>query len=222
MNLNHFFQLANKYRRTNSGGAIVPAGVIWDSPTRSAFYADFSSDSTKKCIYRYDADADVTYSASIEGKSLGKPGFIIPVKTNPPLRKFVVGFRTFAGVVHWDGSSESAKFVEELYDVEDRLGPNERYGFGHRDLAGESLYAGTLDTRFCGAAANQSVYIKQRESSYRHVLSDLKLPIGYGFAHGNVYIIDGCTLKIWEIPNDCRGACTKKLALFSFDLFFFA
>lgn len=117
------------------------------------------------------------------------------------MKKFAVGFKNFVGVVHWDGESDSAQLVDELFDLKDRLGPNERVGFGHSDISGHSLYVGTKDGHFCGPSANQSVYVKQSGYSYKQVLTDMKVPHGFAFTDDYVYVIDSCTLIVWELKS---------------------
>lgn len=204
-------------QRTNTREANRPLAVGFDSDTNSAYYVDYGADSTDYCLHRYDAGEKHTYSAYVKGPSLGSPGFMYPIKSSGPLRKFAVGFESFVGIVHWDGISHSAKLSDELFSVEDRLGDRERLSFGSRDPSGHSLYVGTTSLDFCVPSANQSVYVKQRGHGYRRVLTDLKYPGGWGFANGYVYIIDSCTLKVYAIPDSkCKGACGQAKVVFDF------
>ena len=193
---------------TNAKESLVPVSLI--SQGNSNYYADLGSDSTKKCLYRYDASNGKTYSASVEGPSLGSPSFIVPAAGSPD--KFVVAFENIVVVLFWDGISASAQVGEVLLDLSDRFGATERVGLGHRDPSGSTLYIATLDTRFCGPPANQSVYKRQRGDGYEQVvanriLSGQKVPNGWAFVNNKVYILDSCTLKIYEIPfTKCKGA----------------
>lgn len=146
---------------------------------------------------------------------MGAPSFIIPAESSSDkLKKFVVGWNDIVTTVYWDCKSDQAEVGKELVDFSDRFGPKERVGFGHRDPSGRTLYVGTLDNRFCGPSANQSVYKRQRGDDYDYiidnrVLRNQKVPNGWAFANGKVYILDSCTLKIYEIPESkCRGACS--------------
>lgn len=180
---------------------VVPDSVVWDGKTNNAFYVDYGVDSKQPCLFRYDATKKRTYSAYIKGPSYGSPGFILPIKSGKTLWKYVVGFKTFVGIVAWDGKSRKARLLDEIYNNLDTLGPNERLYIGHRDETGRSFYAGTLSLGYCGPPANQSVYVKQRGSPRTKVLTDLKASSGFGFANGLVYILDPCTLKLYAIPD---------------------
>lgn len=123
------------------------------------------------------------------------------------MNKFVVGFETVVGVIHWDGKSDSAQLVDELFDLKDQLGPNESVSFGHQDLIGHSLYVATQNMRLCGASADQSVYVKQKGSKYRRILSNMIMPHGFAFTDDYVYVIDACTFLVWELKNSkTKGA----------------
>lgn len=199
-------------KSTDAKEVKYPTSLVWDGT--SNYYIDFDSDSTQKCLYRYDTSNGKTYSASVKGSNLGAPSFIVPAEgSSDKLRKFVVGWNDIVTTVYWDGKSDRAEVGKELLDLSDRFGPKERVGFGHRDISGRTLYIGTLDNRFCGPSANQSVYKRLRGDDYEQVIQNRvlrrqKLPNGWAFANGKVYILDSCALKIYEIADSkCKGAC---------------
>lgn len=193
---------------TNAKASLIPVSLV--SQDTNNYYVDFGSDSTQKSLYRYDSITGKTYSASVNGPSLGPASFIVPAAGSPD--RFVVGFKFGVFLVCWDGISSKADVQEELVNLISRFGPKERVGFGHRDPSGRTLYVATLDTRFCGPPANQSVYKRQSGQGLEQlvanrVLTDQKVPNGWAFIKDKLYILDSCTLKIYEIPfTKCKGA----------------
>lgn len=97
----------------NAGG--VPTSVVYDKGTKSIYYVDFNGGSGDPCLFRYDTCKKKTYSAYIKGPPLGSPTYIIPIKSGKKLRKFAVGFESFVGEVCWNGKSNEAELVKELY-----------------------------------------------------------------------------------------------------------
>lgn len=188
----------------------------WDEHYQSLYYCDVHGGS----IFRYDYNAEKTYSATVDDEHV--VAFIIPVANTTKTSdydEYALGLGRRVGIVHWDGVSAKAVIGPIAFEVEENK-ENNRWNAAKADPVGR-FYGGTMRSEKCGGldeVAAGSLYKYIKGDGVYELVDNIYVSNGLAWDQekNKLYYIDSCKYDVKEYDWDpSTGDICKRIYLIS-------
>lgn len=174
----------------------------WDEHHQSLYYCDVHGGS----IFRYDYNAEKTYSATVDDEHV--VAFIIPVANTTKTSdydEYALGLGRRVGIVHWDGVSAKAVIGPIAFEVEENK-ENNRWNAAKADPVGR-FYGGTMRSEKCGGldeVASGSLYKYIKGDGVYELADNIYVSNGLAWDQekNKLYYIDSCKYDMKEYDWD--------------------
>lgn len=173
----------------SSPQSLCGEGPHWDVETQSLYYIDIYGPNAT--LLRYDFEENRTYAATVDGEPLMT--FILPV--NGTTDQFLVGTKSAAKIIRWDGKSLKGQLVRTLFEIEVNITTN-RFNDAKSDPVGR-FFGGTQRMTECDRSnnlPNASFYRYDRETGVKLIRNNVAISNGLTWViqTNKFYYIDSC------------------------------
>ncbi|KAJ6643787.1 putative sugar lactone lactonase YvrE [Pseudolycoriella hygida] len=188
------------------------SSTFWDCRTKSLYYSDYFG----SLLYRYDYVANIHYTATIVGNTLGISG-LIPL--NCAVNQYLVTIEDCVAVVYWDGFSSTAIKLREVVCVGQGIA-DQVITYSKADPT-RRLFTGTAGINYCNVAfpAESSLFRFDRIQGLVKNFNGMRTSgaMDWNIATGQFYHKDICDLTLMEYQwSPINGALSNGRPVFQF------